>query len=67
MALVVDDYGGMRGVVTLEDVIETMLGMEIVDELDDADDMQVLARESWKRRARLRGIVIPEEDGESEP
>ena len=57
MALVVDDYGEMRGVVTLEDVIETMLGMEIVDELDHAEDMQVLARESWKRRARARGIT----------
>ena len=56
MAVVVDNFGEMRGVVTLEDVIETMLGLEIVDELDDAEDMQVLAREAWKRRARARGI-----------
>jgi CBS domain containing-hemolysin-like protein len=58
MAMVVDHFGEMRGVVTLEDVIETMLGMEIVDELDRAEDMQALARESWKRRARSRGIPI---------
>lgn len=58
MALVVDDYGEMRGVLTLEDVIETMLGLEIVDELDHAEDMQALARESWRRRARARGISV---------
>lgn len=56
LAVVVDNYGEMRGVVTLEDVIETMLGLEIVDELDHAEDMQALAREAWKRRARSRGI-----------
>ncbi len=63
MAVVVDDLDGMRGVVTLEDVFETMLGLEIVDELDSVEDMQALARESWKQRARVRGIVI-EDDGD---
>ena len=61
IALVVDDYGEMRGVVSLEDVLETMLGLEIVDELDDAEDMQALARESWKRRARARGISLDDD------
>lgn len=58
IAVVVDDLDGMRGIVTLEDVIETMLGLEIVDELDHTDDMQALARENWKRRARARGIPV---------
>jgi len=50
LAIVLDEYGGFSGVVTLEDAIETLLGREIVDEFDPAVDMQKLARE---RRARF--------------
>ena len=46
--LVVDEYGGMSGILTLEDVLETLLGLEIVDEFDADEDMQVLARRLWK-------------------
>lgn len=57
IALVLDGYEGFTGIVTMEDVIETLLGLEIVDELDREDDMQVLARRNWEKRAKTLGLI----------
>ena len=50
IAAVTDEYGGMAGLVTMEDVVETLLGAEIVDETDVTVDLQALAKKRWKNR-----------------
>jgi CBS domain containing-hemolysin-like protein len=50
IAIIINEYGSFQGILTLEDVIETLLGSEIVDENDTVRDMQQLAREKWKKR-----------------
>lgn len=57
ISVVMDEFGNTIGLVTMEDIIETLLGLEIMDESDNIEDMQVLARKNWEKRAKRMGII----------
>ncbi len=50
ICIVVDEYGGLSGIATMEDVIETLIGLEIIDESDQIIDMQKYAKQKWKNK-----------------
>ena len=70
IAITVGEYGEVKGLVTLEDVFETLLGLEIVDEIDRVEDMQALARQMMDRRVERLGMKLSDdesyEDGNNE-
>ena len=66
IGVVIDEYGCFRGILTLEDVIETIFGLEIIDENDEIADMQAYARDRWTQRQKRFNKPIPK-NSEPEP
>lgn len=58
ISLIVNEYGTIRGILTLEDILETLIGHEIIDEGDKNVDMQKLAKRLWKMKAQKHGIEL---------
>ncbi len=66
IAMVVGEYGEVKGLVTLEDVLETLLGLEIVDEIDKVEDMQELARQLMERRVKRLNMKLHDDLGDKD-
>ena len=62
IGVVIDEYGCFQGVLTFEDVIETIFGFEIIDEMDVVTDMQQYARERWQQRQKKYRTIAPKEN-----
>lgn len=62
LAMVVDEYGTVQGILTLEDIFEHLLGEEIVDEADRITDMQELAYQRWERWKKKHGVIENRDD-----
>lgn len=62
IALIVDEYGAVQGIITLEDLLESLIGVDIVDEHDRTNDMQAKAQQLWRERSESQENIIDGSD-----
>ena len=65
ICLVIDEYGDVQGIVTLEDMIEALMGLEIVDERDQSTNMRAVAKQRWHQRLADSEHIVSADDNES--
>ena len=64
ICLVIDEYGDVQGIVTLEDMIEALMGLEIVDERDQSTNMRAVAKQRWHQRLADSEHIVSADDDE---